>query len=128
MGYNITSVKTLKLAAFMRPADILRVLDRYARDLPEGTFLESMRKQALNPICADHPEQTVIALPNLWWQGEGSGRAYEILTREIAPLILGEVHAIFTWEGGDSFSGMIIKDGVVTDCDVVQTLVPRGKP
>ena len=41
---------------------------------------------------------------------------------KVAPLILGTVEVIFTWESGDSHSGLRIVDGKVTKHEVVMAL------
>lgn len=127
MSYNIDKVTTLKLDAWMLPGDVLKLLKTHGRDLPESSFLHAMREKAIDALT-EGLTGGQIALPNFRWDGPGSGHAIDLLRLNVAPRIRGDVHAIFTWEGGDSFSGMIIKDGVVTDCDVVQTLVPKGTP
>lgn len=67
-------------------------------------------------------------LTNFWWYGEASGSTYRnVLIKKIAPHIMGHVEVVFTWEGGNPLTGLIICDGVVTECDVVTRLVPREK-
>ncbi len=64
-----------------------------------------------------------MALTDFQWQGEWSGNSMDFFKREVAPKIKGSVEAIFTWEGGDSVSGMLIEDGVVTECEVEMKIV-----
>ncbi len=155
MSYNIDSTETTLLDAWMSARDIVDLLDELEDSCPEDCFLcdakldvkaraavdsgpdcascgaESRPGSAFCAKCgADLPapsnEPIRIPLTGFSFSGEGSGRAYEdILLAKIAPKVMGSVDAIFTWEGGDSFSGLQIRDGVITECDVVRTLVPK---
>ncbi len=58
-----------------------------------------------------------------WWSGEWSGNSWnEVFIKKVAPKILGTLEAVVTWEGGDSHSGLRIRNGKVTEPDVVMTL------
>jgi len=106
----------------MRASDVLEFL-RKPHFCPEVSFLYDMKNAARE---AEDPG-TLIGLPSLSWCGAWSGNRMENLTNVIAPKIVGEVQAIFTWEGGDSVSGLAIKHGKVAECEVVQTLkLPDG--
>jgi hypothetical protein len=49
------------------------------------------------------------------WRGTGSGRTYDdLLIAKILPQTKGSVDIIYTWEGGEWFSGVRVRDGVVT--------------
>ena len=69
-----------------------------------------------------------LEIVQFWWSGEGSGRGTEVLEKEILPRTKGTADILFTWEGGDSFSGLRVIDGRVIECDVVQALRPRVQP
>ncbi len=52
-----------------------------------------------------------------------SGNSYEDgLIDKIVPYIHGHVEAVFTWEGGDSHSGLIIEDGEAWEAEVKMRL------
>lgn len=123
MPYNIDNVETKVLDAWIEAVHVLRLL-KY-KGLPENCFLRDM-KQAAYAAIALGKHDAPIALPNFWWAGQRSGTSWPLLD-DIASFIHGHVEAIITWEGGDDVTGIIIKDGVITECDVVQTLVPRVK-
>jgi len=124
VSYNIDSVETPVLDAWMTARDIVALHDEHARNLPEDCFLYDLLKAAKKSLLAGAPE-TPVRLVGLAWRCEGSGRSVEILEKKIAPCIHGRVDAIFTWECGDSFSGLRIVDGLVTKCDVSMTLIPK---
>lgn len=74
----------------------------------------------------ERTERAQVKLPNLWWYGEFSGTSYEdVLIKVVAPYIQGEVEAVFFWEGGDSVTGLHIKNGKVTEMDVEFVLKPK---
>lgn len=115
MSYNIDSVSIESMDAKIKKADLRRLL-RSLDTLPESNFLEEH---------SDHEPDGdgYIKLASFYWCGESSGRAFEDLVKKVSKKIVGHVEAIFTWEGGDSVSGLIIKDGEATECDVEMRLV-----
>ncbi len=64
-----------------------------------------------------------VKLTGFGWRGEGSGRGFDFLLKHIAPMIHGTVEVVFFWEGGNDPSGLSIRDGVVTECEVVMSLM-----
>jgi hypothetical protein len=126
MSYNVDSTETLVLDASMRAKDVMELLEDNEDEsfLPEINFLDEMRKDA--KTARRRNPDTLIPLPNFWWSGMGANDIDVIIDR-IAPKIVGEVQVIFTWERGDSVSGLAIKDGKAKRCDVIQTLkLPDG--
>ena len=59
------------------------------------------------------------------WAGSWSGRGYSTLTDKILPFTSGEADIVYYWEDGAP-SGVRVRNGVVTNCDVVLTLKDRG--
>lgn len=155
MSYNIDSCENLVFENVrMDAATLLRLHKELEDELPEITFfedhLEEARKcMAATSVCpkckkpndsdakfckgcgSNLPpakEQT-IKLKKLSWCGEGSGNSFEdVFVKKIAQHIMGKADLVYTWEGGDSLSGLRIIDGKVEECDVVQTLVPKEVP
>lgn len=66
-----------------------------------------------------------MTITNLRWNGEGSGRTLKTLTEKLLPATLGSADILFTWEGGDSHSGLIVNDGKVIEADVRFVLTPK---
>ena len=52
--------------------------------------------------------------------GEGSGGCWHSVV-EFLETTMGELQAVVVWEGGDSITKLSVKDGVVTEEEVVQT-------
>lgn len=147
MSYNIDSVDCLILDAYMKVSDVRDLLQNHADKLPEICFLNELRlpKVFVGGAAFDaaieelrqHDEAAArrildkaagverIKLSNLWWQGEGSGRAFDFFKEHVAPLIQGKVEAVLIWERGDSLTGLRIKDGLLEEMDVEQKLIPK---
>jgi hypothetical protein len=120
MSYNIDSVDTPVLNAWILKKDLKRLYKKLEGDLPEMNVLEEH--------LDDEPDEDGrIKLRSFEWCGTWSGNSWKTLIKQVAPKVMGEVEAIFTWEGGDSIGGLLIKDGKVAEVDVKQQLVrPEG--
>jgi len=126
MSYNIDSVDTLVLEAWMDPKDIILLCEKDDDEgvMPQICFIKELEHDAKAALKSG---ATRVNLKNFWWYGEGSGRSYDFLVNEVAPVVKGEVDAIFFWEGGDSICGLSIKDGKVAKCEVEMSLIkPMG--
>jgi hypothetical protein len=113
MSTNITHVETLALDAWISAADVAVLQELRGA---ECSFIDDL-------IVG---EDGRAVLKNFWWYGECSGNSYDdTLIEQVCPLIHGRVEAIFYWEGGDFTTGLIVQDGVVTECEVKKVLVPK---
>lgn len=125
MSYNIDHVEAVVLDAWMRAADIVTLLGDMEDELPESNFLEAHEAEAIKAMKTDGDAR--VKLKNLWFSSESSGTCYPDSLKKIAKKIHGTVEAIFYWEGGNSVTGVLIKDGKFTDCKVECCLVkPEG--
>lgn len=127
MSYNVDSITTPHLDATMSAQDIITLYEEYDDELAEDNFLDDMLDDAQVAIDAGDPHR-LIRLPNLNWRGDSSGSLFKTtLIDIIAPHIKGEVEAILCWEGGDSVTGLLIRDGKAVECEVEQRLIkPEG--
>ena len=125
MSYNVDSVEVKHNSASLRARDVIELHDDY--DLPESCFLYEMYEPAKAALLDGEPTR-LMPIPNLRWHGKGSGHGVEdVLEKEIAPRIRGRIDAILVWEGGDSITGISIRDGKYVTCAVEQRLVlPEG--
>ena len=57
-----------------------------------------------------------------YWYGEGSGTLWDTLITKVLPKTRGTADLIYCWEGGDSYTGIRVQDGKVTEHEVVQSL------
>ncbi len=117
MSYNISSVKILKINAYMLAGDIILLHSNEHQDLPESCFLKDLYEEASDKIKNSSP-LAQIKLTKLNWCHSWSGMSFDVLINNIAPMIKGNAEVVFIWEGGDSISGLKINDGIVTKCDV----------
>lgn len=148
MSYNIDSMDMLVCKAWMSVSDITDLLRDYEGELPEDCFLSDLRERvddsnSVKPKCkcgnlnaknskfcnacgkklpkSKAPDR--VQLTSINWRCEGSGHSwYDVFLPIVAPRIHGEVQAIVYWEGGDSVTGIAVKDGKVLETEVVQTL------
>ena len=128
MSYDVDSVTEVVLDAWMLARDVLEFHGKYEdRGLPQDNFLTSMLGAA-EDACTNGRADEPIPIEVFDWSGESSGCSYAaVLVEEIAPRITGIVEVIVTWDSGDSFTGLLIKDGKVAECDVEMRVVkPEG--
>jgi hypothetical protein len=116
VSYNAGHIEVLKCDAKMLAKDIRRLAKR-RDELAECNFLEELEGHE-----PDADGYIAIDPAKFWWSGDGSGSSWELFIKQIAPKIVGTLEAIVTWEGGDSHTGLRIRDGKVTEPDVVMTL------
>lgn len=114
MSYNVDSTEIISGELRMDPVKAAWFVANHAADLPECEFLTEHAKRG--------PE--IESLANAWWYGEGSGSSWKLYLEALA-LTEGAAEIVATWEGGDSFSGLRVRNGVVTEMDVKFTLVPK---
>ena len=149
MSYNIDSVEILSNTAWMHASDVIELYNLLEASLPESNFLADMHLllepeehedwyvgQEMYAFSRLHPElakgieagvkPNVVPVWCFWWFGEFSDTSYEdVLIKQIAPKIHSRIEMIFTWEGGDSVTGLIIDEGRATKMDVARALVPK---
>jgi len=117
MSYNVDSTDILSGALTMKAGKIL--VWRARRDeLPEICPLDDLPSdEALRQhLDADVP------LSTFWWAGQFSGSSYQDVLGEFVADTQGAADILFTWESGDSFSGIRIKDGKFAEHKVVMAL------
>lgn len=128
MSYNIDSVEVISGGDMrMRAADVRRLAPkmRDANQLPElDPFFEAGLINKAN-AAVDFPGAEV-KVEKLWWSGLGSGATFEHF-KTVLSALRGRVDLLITWEGGDSFTGLRVIDGKVTEMDVEFVLVPKKK-
>lgn len=99
----------------MAMADVAELLATHEGDLPEDCFL-------LDVADKEPDADGDVAIERLTWRGESSGNSYyEVFMPNVAPKIKGDVDAIVYWRGYDP-SGLRIRDGKVTEPNVVMSL------
>lgn len=66
-----------------------------------------------------------VYVKHFWWGSGGSGYSMDYLREKVLPAFTGVADLIFTWEGGDSFTGMRAANGRVTEHEVIMALGPK---
>lgn len=96
------------------------------------TAVTRLRSQTEHELPEIHPLDTselaeskelpgFFIIRRMMWCGEGSGSTYCLLL-EFLSKTLGRADLIICWEGGDSFTGLRVQDGTVTEHEVVKEL------
>jgi len=114
MSCNINHCHTLKCDAWISATDVEWILDNEEDLLPETHFLYEAKPFKI-------AQEGKFVLKDFMWGGTCSGHFWDNFVKNIAPKIQGHLEVILTWEDG-SASGLRIKNGVVTEPKVIQTL------
>lgn len=115
MSYNSGHIEVLVCDAKMLAKDIRRLAMN--EEKAEGNLLaEHLDRES------DADGYIAIDPKRFWWYGEGSGSSWDFFIKKVCPRIVGTIEAIVTWEDGDSHTGLRIKDGKVTQPEVVMAL------
>lgn len=127
MSYNIDSIKTPVLDAWMTARDVVTLFTKTEDEQAEDCILWDLLHASNQAMDAGDPERR-IRIPHFSWRGEMSGSTWKpTFIEQIAPHIMGTVEAIVCWEGGASFTGLLIHDGKVAECEVEMRVVkPEG--
>jgi hypothetical protein len=116
VSYNIDSIEIVASDGFLIGKGALRALRKELDDdLPEINLFDQAEEDD-SPGEFWHPER------GIWWSGEGSGHAEAVLIESVLPKFTGSADLVLTWEGGDSHTGLRLKDGKVTRHSVVMAL------
>lgn len=117
MSHNITGC-TIRVHSLlgMKATDLIQlqneIVDRGARTLARDAITNG-RADSLVPL--ENLAMLILRARSI---------RYEWLKSWFLARIRGHAELFLTWEDGTR-TGLIIRDGKVTECDVVETLVPR---
>ncbi len=129
MSYNIDRWKTKRLVDLVIP--LIAYTSAYTADrISRGWRPNIQHDYATNKITigmgCDSDEAIVgtltadnlIHVESISLRGEGSGTDYYDVLIPMLKASHGELEAVQVWEGGDSISRLVVKDGVVTETPV----------
>ena len=110
MSYNIDHCEYIKGGPLkIKRGKAAELLEELEDDLPESHLLDELDLRRV----LDQEELLEIEHPA--WSGCSSGNTYDILKEKVLPHTIGNATILFIWEGGDSRTALLVKDGTVTD-------------
>ena len=109
MSCNIDSSKYIEGTLSIKRSDAERLYRKYDHvyGLPEGGPFDHI------DIFGDDPD-AILEIKSWDWSGNLSGNAYDTSLPDILQHTVGKASLLFTWEGGDSVTGLSVDNGVVT--------------
>lgn len=105
MSYNIDSIDVIYSKDFAIGDGYEAAAEKYTDNAPE-----------ISVFCDDWNIDK-----GFWWYGEGSGRTFHDL-KDVLSTFNGEADLVLTWEGGDSHTGLLLRNHIVTEHVVVMAL------
>jgi hypothetical protein len=117
MGNDITGSKTLGGSLTIDRASLKKVTKGF--DGPECCFIDELLDQL------EDDSKTVFEIQDLMWSGSRASSLFDFLVTKFLPLTKGSMDVVFYWDGGSDPTGLQIRYGEVTRCDVSMLLVPR---
>lgn len=124
MSYNITAIDLITQDGFRLPIEHVEALKREIGDEhPESWLFDE--PETSRPAYEDR--DSYLYFSRIDWQGEGSGYTFDTFLEKVLPRFRGFAELVVCWEGGDSYTGIRVKDGVVTQHKVVHSLGEETK-
>lgn len=118
MSYNIDTGTVIKGQLRMTGRNIAAVFAEHGDRLPECSFIGEVAAEiGIGASASVLDAEQDIDAGNYY--GVGSGHGYDLLCDTILPLTTGSADIVFTWEGGDSQTGVRVVEGKVTRHKVV---------
>jgi hypothetical protein len=128
MSYNIDTWKTKKIKNLVIPLAALKVSLGLARRGFEPDILEHIENDNINVTISFNeapgingvrqPGNDIIVVKSINLYGEASGTAYHYVLLPALKQSQGFMEAVLIWEGGDSITSLLVKDGLVTEREI----------
>ena len=124
MSYDATSAHYLMGKLTITRSRVLEALGILGpNDIPECGFIADLLWDGRNDVAPEDLPEGDIELATPGFTGEGSGYSWESgLYLKALGLTRGRADILIVWGGGESFSGMRVRDGSVTVREVVISL------
>ncbi len=123
MSYNIDSIEIVHRHSFCisknRYDHLKAVTD--SDEIPTSSIFEDDWVAQCTDLVLEGKLGLNIYPRVWWWSGEWSGHTLDSL-KETLGYFDGEADLVLTWEGGDCHSGLRLREGVVTEHEVVMRL------
>lgn len=118
MSYNVDTATYITGSLSITKENALKAIAIFGDRLPECGFLVDILEKA-KPGEGIPEGAHEIEFPG--FHGEGSGYVFEE-TKQALALCHGDADVLFAWEGGDSYSGLRVEGGKVTEHEVIFAL------
>lgn len=125
MSTNVEEFKNQVLDATMKARDIVNLIENEnaGDNWCEDNFIPEHGRLAKQALLAGKPDEP-IKLKSFHWRSTWSGNSFDYFKQVICKLVTGHIESVIIWEGGDA-NGLIVRDGVVTECTVEYKLVSK---
>lgn len=110
MSYNIDTCEYLGEGRLTITGENLVFLKSGIEERAEVNFIDEL-----------DPEAKLQIIERPWWYGEGSGNNFDSLKAALS-YTRGTAELLLCWEGGDSYGGLRVVNGVVTAHKIVHAL------
>lgn len=118
MSCNITSIDIVHSNGFGVDLDALHDLAETIIERPDASVFDP---QWATICCPGRTASYAHEISCVWWSGDWSGHTLGGLI-EVLSVFDGEADLVLTWEGGDSHTGLRLRDHKVTRHEVVMAL------
>jgi len=115
MSYNIDTWRTKKIEAFTIPM-VAFLVDGFDIRMTGTTSVQITGGSEMFRIKGQLVSGSVV-VDEIHNEGEGSGHFADTL-RCVLEESTGYLEAVLVWEGGDSITRLIVKDGEVTEVEI----------
>lgn len=122
MSYNIDTWKTKELRDFRIPMTALHPVEDYldppALDPKTNILTFTGRADGFElrgRVGYDAQSVECVTVESIKNYSEASGTMQEYLVDAVFPHSTGYLHAVLIWEGGDSITRLVVKDGEVSE-------------
>lgn len=123
MSYNADSVHIIAAKDFgITRAALDAVRPLLGKHVPEASVYEQVESGRHSWSNADRTAFQFDQKTGLWWSGEGSGWSFDAFIAHLLPRFTGSADLVACWEGGDSYTGLRVSNGKVTEREVVRSL------
>lgn len=123
MSTNISKIDIVQSLGFrIARTKVERLREEFADSTPDSSvFDQCLDRRDFATFTPGLNGDELIYLHGFWWHGECSGW-YEDALVELLAEFEGEADLVLTWEGGEFFTGLRLRDGTVTRHEVVMEL------
>jgi len=122
MSCNVLRVESInEFSLSMRVRDIIDCSEK-----PRSSIEDSFLYDEYWKIEGGYSDDDWASIAGAQWRCDGSGNNWHYYVKKLLPLTRGRAELVVYWEDG-LVEGLLVQDGIVEECDVVHTLIPKRK-